>query len=81
MSAGAKGDHPLNDILIYNLDVYSQECDNLIRDISKLMDTEAMFELLDWFDQDNKKEILKFQKKLSDILIKLKEDRKLRGWE
>ncbi|MDB9954025.1 hypothetical protein OAD49_00500 [Flavobacteriaceae bacterium] len=33
--AGGPGDHPLNDILHYNLDVYCKECDALIRDISK----------------------------------------------
>ena len=52
MAAGGKGDHPLNDILHYNLEVYSKKCDSLIRDISKLIDKNSMLEMIDWFDEN-----------------------------
>lgn len=44
MAAGGPGDHPLSDILDYNLEVYGRECDDLIREISKYASQEDMLE-------------------------------------
>lgn len=79
MAAGAQGDHPLNDVLLYGLSVYNKKCDSLIREISKLMDSDSMFELLDWFDEN--RNIKEFEKELNAILNKLKKTAKSKGWD
>ena len=81
MSAGAKGDHPLNDILLHKLKVYNEKCDKLIEEISKLKSRQEMFELFDWFDEKRKLQLDIFEKDLAGILKKLKQEMNSRGYE
>ena len=37
MSAGGSGDHPLSDIINYEMDVYGREADDLLRKLEPLM--------------------------------------------
>ena len=75
---GKPNDHPLTDILVYNITVFSPEIDSLIKEIVALggqRDLETRFNLfvpppLDEFERD-----------LRDMLKRLKEEAKERGWE
>ena len=80
MAAGGPGDHPLSDVLRFNLEVYGDEADSLLRDIAKLMDYDRLYV---WFDENrlcaatpSTAEEL-FRKKL----ITLRKDAKERGWD
>jgi hypothetical protein len=46
---GNKGDHPLTDILIHNIEVYGKEADDLIRKISSLS---SRRELDEWWEKE-----------------------------
>lgn len=50
MPAGGPGEHPLTDIVNFNLEVYNKECDELIREISKLVSKNQLYEMFDWLD-------------------------------
>lgn len=81
MAAGGKGDHPLIDILDSKLRVYSKECDDLVREISKYSSREEMLAGFDWFNSEYFKEPSKFAQVLRIALEKLRVDRNARGWE
>ncbi|WP_162127670.1 hypothetical protein [Flavobacterium phycosphaerae] len=83
MAAGGPGDHPLTDIVNFNLKVYNSECDELVREISKLVSRHELYEMFDWFDNFSATEIQleKFKIELKDKLEKLKEKAKSNGWE
>jgi len=75
---GRKGDHPLTDMEIYNLTVYSPEVDALIKEIISLGGRDALEARFNLFSPPPLKE---FGKDLRQMLAELKEDRKKRGWE
>jgi hypothetical protein len=48
MAAGGPGDHPLKDILHFDMNVYDTECDNLIRELAKYVPENILYESIDW---------------------------------
>jgi hypothetical protein len=44
MSAGGKGDEPYLDIVVYKTRVFSEKADDLVRDLSVLMDLQESLE-------------------------------------
>ena len=83
MAAGGPGDHPLTDILNFNLDVYNKECDGLIRRISKFVSIKNLYEMFDWFDNFSATEdqLKAFEEKLSIKLNELRAMAEYNGWE
>ena len=83
MAAGGPGDHPLTDILNFNLDVYNKECDGLIRQISKFVSIQSLYEMFNWFDNFSATEnqLKTFEEKLSIKLIELQAMAESNGWE
>jgi hypothetical protein len=61
--AGGPGDHPLTDIVNYKLEVYNKECDELIREISKFVSLDRLYEMFDWKDNFSitEKQLRKFE--------------------
>lgn len=49
MAAGGPGDHPLKDILHYNMNVFDSECDAIIRELSTCMSENELYDSIDWF--------------------------------
>ncbi|SDL51929.1 hypothetical protein SAMN04488034_1232 [Salinimicrobium catena] len=83
MAAGGPADHPLTDILIYNLDVYNKKCDDLVRQISKFVSIHTLFEMFDWFDNFSatEEQLIEFEKVLSLKLNELQSLAESNGWE
>jgi hypothetical protein len=83
MSAGGPGDHPITDIVLYNLPVYGEPCDGLIKDIANLTSVKAMYEMFDWcsISTTSKARIKEFEKELMVKLLELKNNARLNGWE
>jgi hypothetical protein len=77
---GKPGDHPLTDVLAYNLEIYGPEADDLIRKIAKLC---SRRELDTWWDREihwSKDRDLVLRKARShheDLLRRARES----GWE
>ena len=78
MANGKPGDHPITDILLHNIIVFSPAIDNLIREISKLVPEYKLYEMFNWFSPPALRE---FEKELKKILAKLKNEARERGWE
>lgn len=83
MAAGGPGDHPLTDIVNYNLEVYNRECDRLIREISKYLSLDRLFEIFEWKDNLSitSKQLTEFELILEKKLSELKEQAIKNGWE
>jgi hypothetical protein len=83
MAAGGPGDHPLTDVVNFNLKVYNKECDEIIREISKLVSLNQLYEMFDWFDNFSatKSQLENFEVELNEKLKKLKVNAKSNGWE
>ena len=83
MTAGGLGDHPLTDIIKYNQVVYNSACDSLIREISKFVSLDDLFEMYDWFGRHSPKNLQadRFEIELREKLEHLKEKAKKDGWE
>ncbi|RZL45139.1 MAG: hypothetical protein EOP00_18100 [Pedobacter sp.] len=83
MAAGGPGDHPLSDILAYNLDVYNNQCDKLVREISKFVSIQKLYEMFDWFDNFSAtpNQLEMFEDSLRQRLKKLKIEANENGWE
>ena len=83
MAAGGPGDHPLTDIVNYKLEVYNKECDELIREISKFVSLDRLYEMFDWKDNFSitEKQLKKFEVVLENNLSGLKEQAIKNGWE
>ena len=78
---GKLGDHPLTDILLHNHEVYGKTCDNLIKEISKLVSREDLYEMFDWTYSLTKEQLNDFEKVVTEKLETLKNEAKERGWE
>ena len=50
MAAGGPHDHPLTDIVKFKLKVYNEVCDQSVREISKLVSMNELYEMFDWCD-------------------------------
>lgn len=83
MAAGGPGDHPLTDIVKFNLDVYNKTCDSLVREISKFISLYDLSEMFDWFDisPDSKSKLEDFEAQLKVKLQELKKKANNDGWE
>ena len=83
MAAGGPGDHPLTDVLRYNFEVYNKECDDLIREISKYISIDDLFQSFEWFDNFKTEQIQldEFKIKLLEKLNLLKNKAIENGWE
>lgn len=66
MAAGGPGDHPLKDILHFEMNVYDVECDNLIRELSKYVPENILYQSIDWSTAFNSNETV-----LKDLKIEL----------
>jgi hypothetical protein len=75
---GNKGDHPLTDIVIHNLRVFSETADNLIKEIYDLGGESELEKNVDLF---NPPSIDKLEKLLRELRDRLKKNAKDRGWE
>lgn len=75
---GKKGDHPLTDLLVHKIPVYTISIDNLIVEISKLVSYDRLYDMFNWYSLPSLPE---FEQQLKDILKQFKEDAKERGWE
>ena len=49
MAAGGPGDHPLTDVINYNLKVYGNEADDLLKKLDPLLSRRELFE---WWEKD-----------------------------
>jgi hypothetical protein len=78
MPNGKHGDHPLTDILIHKVSVFSPTIDNLITEIAEFIPVYKLREMFNWFSPPSLPE---FEHQLRDILDKLKEEAKKNGWE
>lgn len=74
MAAGGPGDHPLKDILHFNMHVFDSECDAIIRELSTYMSEDALYDSIDWFSTFSMTEsqAADFKENLSRKLIALK---------
>ena len=83
MPAGGPGDHPLTDIVNFKLEVYNPECDELIRQLSKLVSMNQLYEMFDWFDNFSvtPNQLKNFEILLREKLEKVKVDALNNGWE
>jgi hypothetical protein len=75
---GKPGDHPLTDILVHNLAVFSPEVDALIKEIISLGGGDALEARYNLFSPPSMNE---FEDGLRHMLFEVKEDAKRRGWE
>ena len=75
---GNRGDHPLTDILVHNLKVFSAAADSLIKEICSLGGEKELEKEVDLF---NPPPIDKFENVLRELRDKLKKEAKDRGWE
>lgn len=77
MAAGGPGDHPLKDILHFNMHVFDDECDAIIRELSSHMSEDAMYDSIDWYATFSMSEaqLADFKAKLSQKLTALKDSR------
>jgi hypothetical protein len=75
---GKKGDHPLTDILLHNVSVYSPTADSLIKEIVKLGGRE---ELERNFDLLVPPATSVFEAHLQQLRDRLWVEAKARGWE
>ncbi|MDD2751567.1 MAG: hypothetical protein PHN59_00340 [Candidatus Omnitrophica bacterium] len=78
MSNGKQNDHPLTDILIHRLPVFSPSIDNLIIEIAKFVPMYRLREMFNWFSPPPLDE---FERQLREILNKIKKDAEEKGWE
>lgn len=69
MPNGVRGDHPVTDICVHGLSVFSPTADSLVRDIRGLASIEEMFALVDWFHPSPMPEL---ERELTEILDRLR---------
>ena len=84
MAAGGPGDHPLTDIVRFNFEVvYNEKCDNLVKEISKFVSIQELYEMFDWFDNFSatKNQLDKFEIELKSKLEELKQKARENGLE
>ena len=77
MAAGGPGDHPLKDILHFDMHVFDDECDAIIRELSTYMSENDMYDGIDWFSTFSMtaSQLDEFKETLLQKLVALKEIR------
>ncbi len=78
MTMGGPGDHPISDILHFNLPRYSSKIDNLIKEIAKYLPEYSIDTLMNWFSPpplDEMEAIL--SQKLKELRASAQKD----GWD
>ena len=78
MAMGGPGDHPITDIVSYNLPVFSSKIDSLIREIDKYLPWYRMANLMNWFSPPPLDEM---EAILTKKLEELKKEAQNRGWD
>ena len=78
MPNGQQGDHPLTDILIHKIPVFSKNVDNLIIKIAKFVPIYRLREMFNWFSPPPLPE---FENQLREVLNTLKKESKEKNWE
>lgn len=83
MAAGGQGDHPLTDIVKFNREVYNPACDELIRQITKLVSMDRLYEMFPWIDylMSTESQYLKFERILKETREQLIIEAIKNGWE
>lgn len=74
MAAGGPGDHPLKDILHFDMHVFDDECDAIIRDLANYLPEDELYASIDWYATFSMSEsqLAQFKETLSQRLIALK---------
>ena len=49
MASGGPGDHPLSDVIFYDMEIYGKEADSLLKSLESLL---SRRELWDWWEQE-----------------------------
>ncbi|MCK9614269.1 MAG: hypothetical protein M0R48_02050 [Candidatus Omnitrophica bacterium] len=78
MANGKHGDHPLTDILIHKVPVFSTSIDKLITEIARFIPNYKLREMFNWFSPPPLPE---FEKQLKEVLDKARQEAKEKGWE
>jgi hypothetical protein len=82
MPNGKVSDHPLTDILVHELRVYSECVDNLVREIAKLGGRDEIADMLiGEFNDFGKPDVPKLERILTEIRDRLRQQARDRGWE
>ena len=84
MSNGKIGDHPLTDIFIHNVEIYSKDITNLVIRINNL-GGKIFLDSIDWLGEYNQFHISKTKISKLESILKLKLDElvkeaKQKGW-
>lgn len=81
MAAGGPGDHPLKDLLHFNMNVFDSECDALIRELSGYLSEDQLYDSIDWFATFGMtpSQLADFKAQLSQKLVALKKSPKIAG--
>ena len=68
MANGRPGDHPLTDILIHKMEIYTEETRQLIKDIYELNGRRLnTFQHIDWGNSDTlRQQLIELKKKLEE---------------
>ncbi len=76
MAAGGPCDHPLSDILTHGFDVYTAECDEMIRKLAKIVNSQELYEMFDWPDNfsASEEDKLEFEKQVRTKYLSLREE-------
>lgn len=77
MANGKPGDHPLTDILLHRLPVFSPETDDMIREIDKLGGRREILDQIDWFAALPPN----FEDQIKTSVVQLRQLRREQGWE
>lgn len=74
MAAGGPGDHPLKDILHFDMHVFDDECDAIIRDLANYLSEDELYDSIDWYATFSMSEsqLAQFKETLTQRLIALK---------
>ena len=74
MAAGGPGDHPLKDILHFDMHVFDDECDAIIRDLANYLSEDELYASIDWYATFSMSgsQLAEFKETLSRRLIALK---------
>jgi hypothetical protein len=75
---GKHGDHPLTDILVYNLTVFGDDIDAVVKKLSRLMPGPELEALINWFQPPPRPRMKQI---LEDILNRKQKEARERGWE
>jgi len=73
MPDGKPGDHPITDIIVHNMRVFSRKADKLIKEICDLGGRDEMERIVDLFHPPQTRELERILQELRDRLSKVLE--------